>query len=197
VGWIHPLRRIFPSDADRNGPPKSSGPPNPIRCCPGSVSRAAGGSELAGRARAAAACPGRAAAPRLAAPAACGAADSTQGAWRVQWEITACAAGSTQRGQRRRLQLAVQPWPHGCSRQAQEDGSQTALARGRSRGGSRKGSVVVLPPRPPRDTPEMVSFVGRVSPRSGPRRCKGTQDFRQVRAAESVIPCVLCDLYCL
>jgi hypothetical protein len=35
-------------------------------------------------------------------------------------------------------------------------------------------------------------FVGRVSPRSGTRRCKGTQGFRQVQAAESVIPYILC-----
>jgi hypothetical protein len=35
-------------------------------------------------------------------------------------------------------------------------------------------------------------FVGRVSPRSETRRCKGTQGFRQVRATESVIPYVLC-----
>jgi hypothetical protein len=40
-------------------------------------------------------------------------------------------------------------------------------------------------------------FVVRVSPRSRTRRCKGTQHFRQDRAAESVIPYVLCGLYYL
>jgi hypothetical protein len=40
-------------------------------------------------------------------------------------------------------------------------------------------------------------FVCKVSPRSGTRRCKGMQGFRQVWAAESVIPYVLCGLDCL
>jgi hypothetical protein len=31
-----------------------------------------------------------------------------------------------------------------------------------------------LPPRPPRDTLKVVSFVGRMSPRLETRRCKGT-----------------------
>jgi hypothetical protein len=33
-------------------------------------------------------------------------------------------------------------------------------------------AVGVLPPCLPGDTPKVVSFVGRVSPRSGTRRCK-------------------------
>jgi hypothetical protein len=45
--------------------------------------------------------------------------------------------------------------------------------------------------------PRGGEFVGRVSPRSETRRCKGTQGFRQVQAAESVIPYVLSGLYCL
>jgi hypothetical protein len=45
--------------------------------------------------------------------------------------------------------------------------------------------------------PQGGEFVGRVSLRSETRRCKGTQGFRQVRAAESVIPYILCGLYCL
>jgi hypothetical protein len=56
--------------------------------------------------------------------------------------------------------------------------------------------VGVLPPRPQRDTPEMVSFyVGchRDQEHEGARNTK----FRQVRAAESVILYVLCGLYCL
>jgi hypothetical protein len=44
--------------------------------------------------------------------------------------------------------------------------------------------------------PRDGEFVGRVSPRSETRRCEGTQGFIQVRAAESVIPYVLCGLYC-
>jgi hypothetical protein len=45
--------------------------------------------------------------------------------------------------------------------------------------------------------PRGGEFVGRVLPRLGTRRCKGTQGFRQVRAAESAISYVLCGLYCL
>jgi hypothetical protein len=45
--------------------------------------------------------------------------------------------------------------------------------------------------------PQGGEFVGRVSPRPETRRCKGTQGFRQVRAAESVISYVLRGLYCL
>jgi hypothetical protein len=45
--------------------------------------------------------------------------------------------------------------------------------------------------------PQVGEFVGRVSPRSGTRRCKGAQGFRQVQAAECIIPYVLCGLYCL
>jgi hypothetical protein len=45
--------------------------------------------------------------------------------------------------------------------------------------------------------PRGGEFVGRVSQRSGTRRCKRTQGFREVRAAECVIPYVLCGLYCL
>jgi hypothetical protein len=45
--------------------------------------------------------------------------------------------------------------------------------------------------------PRGDEFVGRVSPRLGTRRCKGAQGFRQVWANKSVIPYVLCGLYCL
>jgi hypothetical protein len=48
-----------------------------------------------------------------------------------------------------------------------------------------------------RGIPRGGEFVGRVLLRLGTRRCKGTQGFRQVRATESVIPYVLCGLYCL
>jgi hypothetical protein len=50
---------------------------------------------------------------------------------------------------------------------------------------------------PTKGYPRGCEFVGRVSTRSETRRCKGTQDFRKVRAAESVIPYILCGLYCL
>jgi hypothetical protein len=43
--------------------------------------------------------------------------------------------------------------------------------------------------------PQGGEFLGRVSLRLGTRRCKGTQGFRQVRAAKSVIPYNLCGLY--
>jgi hypothetical protein len=50
---------------------------------------------------------------------------------------------------------------------------------------------------PTEEYPQGGDFVVRVLPRSGTQRCKGTQGFRQVRVAESVIPYVLCGLYCL
>jgi hypothetical protein len=57
-------------------------------------------------------------------------------------------------------------------------------------------AVGVLLPHPPRDTPKVVSLsVGchRDQELEGARNIK----FRQVQAAESVIPYVLCGLYCL
>jgi hypothetical protein len=44
--------------------------------------------------------------------------------------------------------------------------------------------------------PRGGEFVGRVSPRSGLEGIRNTR-FRQVRTTESVIPYVLCGLYCL
>jgi hypothetical protein len=56
--------------------------------------------------------------------------------------------------------------------------------------------VGVLPPRQLKDTPKVVSF--KVGCRRD-RKFEGTRNtrFRQVRTTESVIPYVLCGLYCL
>jgi hypothetical protein len=58
-------------------------------------------------------------------------------------------------------------------------------------------AVGVLPPSPPRDTPEVVGCRWGVA-ETWNSKVQGTQNFRQVQAAKSIISYVLCGgLYCL
>jgi hypothetical protein len=59
-----------------------------------------------------------------------------------------------------------------------------------------KGNVGVLPPHPPRDTPEVVSFLVGCHRDQELESVRNTK-FRKVQSTESVIPYILCGLYCL